>query len=315
VPAVSPMPSLPVFFKRTGFLAMLACLLWSSAFPCIKIGLHYTTPLQFAGMRFMLSGLMLLPFCGGLAVYLKTVAEHRRTVLLVAFFQTAFTSSMLYIGLGILPSAIGAIITGSQPLMIAVMAHFVVGSEKMTRRRLISIFLGLIGISIIGLKGGDIAAARSSELPGLLMLLLSNISSGIGNILVAKTRSPIPPLILNSSQLFLGGLITFLVSMPVEGLHLGSSSAAYILALLWLSSLSAIAFSIWFILLRRKGVAVADLNLWLLLIPVSGACLSWIFLAGESPTPHTVFGMLCIAMALLILNFRAGRPLTLSARR
>ena len=288
---------------------MLACLLWSSAFPCIKIGLHYTTPLQFAGVRFMLSGLMILPFCGGFPAYLKTIADHRRTVFTVALFQTAISSSMLYIGLGILPSAIGAIITGSQPVIIAVMAHFAFRSERMTVRRFISILLGFSGVAIIALKGGDVPSAHDSELFGLFLLLLSNISSGIGNIVVARTRAPIPPLILNSSQLFLGGLIMFLASIPIEGLHGGSFAAVYILSLLWLSALSAMAFSIWFILLQRKGVAVADLNLWLLLIPVSGACLSWIFIADESPALHSVLGMICVVMALLILNLGTGRSL------
>jgi len=309
------MVSMPVFFKSTGFLAMLACLLWSSAFPCIKIGLHYTTPLQFAGIRFMLSGLMILPFCGSFPIYLKNIADHRRTVLTVALFQTALTSSLLYIGLGILPSAIGAIITGSQPLIIAVMAHFVARSERMTARRFISILLGLSGVAIIALKSGKTDSASGFEFPGLIMLLFSNVSSGVGNIIVSRTSDPIPPLILNSSQLFLGGLITFLISIPFEGLHWGSFTAGYILPLLWLSTLSAMAFSIWFILLQRKGVAVADLNLWLLLIPVSGACLSWIFIAGESPELFTVLGMSCIVMALLILNLGTGRPLSPTVRR
>lgn len=38
--------------KSTTFLAILACLLWSTAFVGIKIGLEYTTPMQFAGTRF-----------------------------------------------------------------------------------------------------------------------------------------------------------------------------------------------------------------------------------------------------------------------
>ena len=41
--------------------AILACLLWSSASIGIKIGLPYTSTLQFAGIRFFISGLLVLP--------------------------------------------------------------------------------------------------------------------------------------------------------------------------------------------------------------------------------------------------------------
>lgn len=43
-------------------LAILAWLLWSTAFAGIKIGLTSSALLSFAGTRFMLSGLMLMPF-------------------------------------------------------------------------------------------------------------------------------------------------------------------------------------------------------------------------------------------------------------
>ncbi|MGP1363573.1 MAG: EamA family transporter, partial [Bacteroides sp.] len=39
--------------------ALLACILWSLAFVFIKIGLEYMPPLQFSGIRFLFSGLIL----------------------------------------------------------------------------------------------------------------------------------------------------------------------------------------------------------------------------------------------------------------
>lgn len=293
---------MPKFFSGTIFLAIVACLLWSSAFTGIKIGLQYTTPLQFAGLRFMLAGLLILPFCGDLSVYLKNVIDHHRTVALVSFFQTTLLYILFYPGLNMLPAAIAAIITGSQPLIIAVIAHFVARSERMTTRRMLSILLGLAGVVIISLNRGKITLSGGSQFLGLVLLLFSNVSSGIANIIVSRNRAPIPPLTLTSSQLFLGGLVLFLISLPVEGVPGGSYPAAYYVSLAWLTFLSAASFSIWFKLLKREGTIVADLNIWKFLIPVSGACLSWILIPGESPEFSSVIGMVFIACALLILN-------------
>ncbi len=293
---------MPKFFRGTIFLAIVACLLWSSAFAAIKIGLQYTPPLQFAGLRFMLAGLLILPFCGDLWLYLKNVIDHRKTVVLVSFFQTTLLYFLFYPGLNMLPAAIAAIITGSQPLIIAVIAHFVARSERMTIRRMLSIFLGLAGVVVISLNRGEVTLSGGSQFLGLLLLLISNVSAGVGDIIVSRHRAPIPPLTLTSSQLFLGGLVLFLVSIPIEGAPGGSYPAAYYGSLAWLTILSAAAFSIWFKLLKREGTLVADLNIWKFLIPVSGACLSWMLIPGESPEFSSVIGMLCIACALMILN-------------
>lgn len=289
-------------FCGTTFLAVVACLLWSSAFAGIKIGLQYTTPLQFAGIRFMLAGLMIFPFCGHPLHYFRDVIIHLKIVALVAFFQTLLLYALFYLGLNMTPAAIAAIIIGAQPLIIAVMAHFIAVSERMTPRRLFSIMLGLVGVVIIGLTRGEITLRGGSQFLGLILLMAANASSGLGNIIVARTKSPIPLLTLTSSQLFLGGFCLFLLSIPVEGLHGGIHPAAYYLSLLWLSFLSAAAFSIWFKLLKREGVTVSDLNIWKFLIPVSGACLSWLLIPKESPNIASVSGMVCIAVALLVLN-------------
>jgi len=190
------------FFRGTTFLAIVACLLWSSAFVGIKIGLQYTTPLQFAGIRFMLAGMLILPFCGNLLKYLKSVIENRRTVALVAFFQTALLYTLFYQGINMVPAAIAAIIVGSQPLIVAVIAHFVAVSERMTTRRFISIMLGLAGVVVIGLTRGEITLRGGSQFLGLILLLASNVSSGLGNIIVSRNRAPIPPLTLTSSSFF-----------------------------------------------------------------------------------------------------------------
>jgi drug/metabolite transporter (DMT)-like permease len=93
--------------------------------------------------------------------------------------------------------------------------------------------------------------------------------------------------------------------LPFEGLHFRVNAYPYYHSLAWLSAMSATAFSIWFILLRRPGIKVSVLNIWKFLIPVFGAMLSWIILPGEKPEVIAVTGMILIALSLIVLN--AGR--------
>lgn len=283
-------------------MAIIACLLWSSAFAGIKIGLQYTTPLNFAGIRFILAGLMVLLFCGNPVAAFRYLRNHVGLILLVAFFQTALLYSLFYHGLHLLPGAVAAVLVGTQPLIIAVVAHFVSRAERMTVRKAFSIGLGVIGVTIIALDRSALTVKGGMELLGMGLLLLSNISSAVGNLMVAKRTAAIPPLVLNGFQLFFGGVLLLILSLVTEESIAGTYPPQYYGALAWLSFLSAAAFSIWFNLLKREGVLVSDLNVWKFLIPLSGACLSWLLIGNESPNMATFFGMTAIALALLVLH-------------
>lgn len=284
-------------------LAIVACLLWSSAFAGIKIGLQYTTPLNFAGIRFLLAGLLVLPFCGNPLVFAGHLRGHVRLVLAVAFFQTTLLYTLFYLGVHLLPGAVAAIVIGTQPLMIATVAHCISRAERMTARKAISIGLGVLGVTIIALDRGKLSVTGGMELLGMGLLLLSNFSGAVSNLMVAKRTAAIPPLMLNCAQLIIGGALLLLLSWLVEARTPEVYPPQYYYALAWLSFLSAAALSIWFNLLKREGARVSELNIWKFLIPLSGACLSWLLIGGESPDPATLGGMFSIALALLVLNF------------
>ena len=290
-------------FSNTSFLAVIACLLWSSAFVGIKIGLQYTTPLQFAGIRFFFAGLLILPFCGPLNGFFRFVKKNTSIIFIVSFFQTSLLYALFYLGLNMLPGALAAIVVGSGPLFTALVAHFSVHDDKLGLTKLLSIFLGIIGVAIISLNRFECGLDNGSDLAGILLLVLANISSAVGNVIVMKHKFNVSPLLLNSAQLMIGGICLFVLSIPVEGFSIQINPSEYYLSLLWLSFLSAAAFSIWFFLLNRPGIKVSDLNLWKFIIPVCGAILSWIILPGENPDLISVIGMLIIALSLILLNF------------
>ena len=288
--------------KGTVFLAIIACLLWSSAFAVIKIGLRYTTPLQFAGIRFMISGLMVLPLVGSLASAIRYIRNNFQLILLIAFLQTFIQYALLYSGLNLIPGALGAIIIGSGPLFIALTAHFLMPDDRLTLPKLGIIFMGIIGIVLVSLSHASGKGTGNLILVGILLLFLTNINAGFTNVIIARDAKHIPPLVLSSSALIFGGLLLFLTSIPIEGFKLTNPPAEYYFSLGWLSFLSATALSIWFSLLQREGVKVSDLNIWKFIIPVSGAILSWILIPNESPDIVSVAGIAITALALILFN-------------
>jgi drug/metabolite transporter (DMT)-like permease len=298
------------FLSSTALLAVTACLLWSTAFVGVKIGLQFCGPLAFAGLRFMLSGILLVPFWWRRPPAFHAVRDHAGLILLVACFQTFTLYGLFYFGMTLVPGALAAMVIGASPLVSAVLAHYFMTGDRMTALKAASIVLGLTGVAILSISRLPWASpAGLTELAGIGILLLSNFSGALGNIIVARHRSDLSPVFLNSAQIFLGGLTLWVVSLPLEGPMAFQMPWAFWASLLWLAFLSAAAFSIWFILLRRPSVRVSELNLWKFLIPVCGAVLSWMLLPNEAPSFWTLSGMACIAAAIVLFNGPALRAL------
>jgi drug/metabolite transporter (DMT)-like permease len=103
-----------------------------------------------------------------------------------------------------------------------------------------------------------------------------------------------------------GGIGILLLSFIAEDHSFGIKPAAYYISLFYLGFLSAAAFSIWFVLLKRPGIKVSEINIWKFLIPVFGAILSWIILPDEKPALIPVIGMILITFSLILLNYNNG---------
>jgi drug/metabolite transporter (DMT)-like permease len=286
---------------NTALLAIISCLLWSTAFAGVKIGLQYATPLQFAGTRFFIAGLLVFPMAYRLNPgYFGILRRQMKLILLFAFLQTFLQYTMFYTGINIIPAAVAAIVIGSQPLFIALVANFFMPGDKMTLPKTMVILLGIAGVVLVSFGKDPQSVTGHVAVAGVLLMLAINVLSGFSNILVAREKGMVPPLVISSSAMILGGAALFLFSIPIEGIHFEPKPPVYYVSLAWLSILSAVAISIWITLLKRPEIVVSDLNLWKFMIPMFGALFSWIMLPAEHPQPVTMAGMFIITLALII---------------
>jgi drug/metabolite transporter (DMT)-like permease len=279
--------------------AIIACLLWATAYAGIKIGLQYDTPFHFAGVRFIISGLIILPFTVKPVVYIRMIREQWKVVAFVTILQIVVNYSLFYQGLNLVPGALGAVIYGSQPLIIAVVAAISHKGDKLTRKKIIMITFGISGVLLISAGRQVFRLGTEFELLGVAMILISNLATATSNIIISL-KSKINPFVLSSASLFTGGLILYLISVPVEQGPRLPMPMEYWMALIWLSLMAATAFSIWFKLLQRPGVKVSELNLWKFLTPVAGAGLSWLLVPNEHPEWLTILGMIIITTSLIM---------------
>lgn len=279
--------------------AIIACLLWASSFVFVKVGLRYAPPLMLAGMRFVLAGLLLLPFCGDLRKFVTAVISNLRYILVISFFTTIVHYALFFWGMTLVPGAQGAIIVGSAPLFSALLAHVLVPGDRLTVRKSLVIGLGMGGMILVALAAHPWQATGLRELSGMGILVLCEVSFVLGTITVLRSmRVAMPPIGVNCAQMSLGGVVILLLALGIEGVPHLKPQPALLGAIAAMAFISAISFSIWFHLLQ--SVKVSALNIWLFLIPVFGATLSWIFLPKESPDILSILGMLIIGGAIVL---------------
>jgi len=252
-------------------------------------------------VRFIISGLLILPFTVKPAIYIKMIKEHWRLVVMVTLLQTVVNYTLFYKGMNMVPGALGAVIVGSQPLVTTLVAAVIQKDDRLTKQKMFTIILGLAGVILISAGRQAFDFGTGIEILGVVLIFVANISTSLSNVLVSMKSKGMNPLVLSSASLFMGGGFIFLLSLPVEGIQHNQFPSEYWIALLWLSFMAAAAFSIWYKLLQRPGVKVSELNMWKFIIPVAGAILSWILVPGENPEWITVAGMFIITISLILL--------------
>lgn len=285
-------------------LALLATVLWGSAFPWAKITFEYISPILVSGLRFVVSGILLLPFMfsGGRFNDLKL---HWKFILLFGILQNLLQYSIFYCGLDYVPSSISAIIRGAVPLFVAVMSFFMLSSTSFGWRKIVALLVGFSGVVLICIGDKSIIIDNPNFYWGILLLFISNIFGAYSNITLVKCKDKPSPIALTFGANLAGGLLLCLLSLIIDPkcLHgMLTLPHRFWVAMTCLSIIPAIGFTSWHSLLSREGINVSELNVFKFIIPVVGVLLSWILLPNEQPSFKILVSIVIVVGAVIAVQ-------------
>lgn len=268
------------------FLAIVI-LIWGLGYPLMKFGLQFCPPLLFTGLRTVISGLVLL----SLAIQSGESLNFRQTwkaLLISTIFNVLLFFGASAFAVKFLPSGIASILLYAQPIMVGLLAHFLL-NEVLTLRKTVGLLFGFLGVAIISYKGitGDLS------LYGVSMGLLSALGWTIGTILV-KRSNPRSIYWFIALPFILGGTMLFCL-----GLTLGESTTSivwnlpFIGALLWGAIIGlAASWVIWFHLVRTGDASTLSANTFL--VPVVSVIGGTLFLDEQVPVSLFLGGALVV---------------------
>ena len=290
-------------------IAIFCTLLWGTAFPAIKIGYvlfsvvstDIPAKLLFAGLRFMIAGLIVLGIgalrhdSDGLTIRLRK--KDIAPIALLSLFQTFLQYFLLYIGIGGVSGTRSALYTSVAAFTSVLAAPIFLKSEKITVKALGGCILGIVGLSAL-LTDSD---AGGFTLTGDLLVILSNVSGAAGNIVSKKISHHRRPEQVSGWQLLMGGTALTVIGLLFGGRLNAQNYTAWFL-LLYLGAMAGIAFMLWTMLLRNNPVGrVAVFNF---LIPVFGTMWSGIFLFENIFTLQNILALLLVSAGIFIVNLK-----------
>lgn len=278
--------------------ALLCCALWGSAFPCIKIGYQLfeipsdatATQILFAGCRFTLAGI--------LAIIIGSVLNHKilipkqgslGKIAKLCMLQTVAQYLFFYIGLANTSGVKASIIEGVNVFISILVASLIFRQEKLTARKMLGCIIGFAGVILVNITGGiDMAFTFTGD----GFIVLSTIAYAFSSVMIKRYSQEENPVTLSGYQFVLGGLIMVVCGLLMGG-RLTVISGAGIAMLLYLAVISAVAYSMWGVLLKYNPVS--RVTVFGFMNPVFGVILSAFFLKESDSV-----GVVCILALILV---------------
>lgn len=292
-------------------LAMVCCILWGSAFPCVKLGYRLFgidssdtfTQIVFAGIRFMLAGILAL-IIGSIArrKWLVPAKWEAPRIMKLCFFQTVLQYFFFYLGLARTTGVKASIIEAANVFVAILISSFIFHMEQLTYKKLAGCIIGFAGVVLINLNSASAGMDLHMSLTGEGFVFFSTVAYAFSSVLTKKYAKESNPGLLASYQFMAGGLI-----MTVTGIAGGGRfqviSGRGIAMLLYLAFISAAAFSIWGMLLKYNPVS--KVAVYGFMNPMFGVILSALLLGEQSDaleTGRVVIALLLVTAGIVIVN-------------
>ena len=297
--------------KTVFALAALCCFLWGSATPAIKIGYQLfsidsadtSSIIVFAGTRFLLAGILVVLFQSLLRCrFLRPQPKALPAIFALSLTQTAVQYLFFYIGLAHTSGVRGTILSGLGGFLAILAASLLFRYEKLTVAKVLGCTAGFAGIVIMNLSGQNAGPLLDVTLLGEGFMVFSQISSALSSSLIKRYSARFDVVMLSGWQFALGGLLLIAAGLAGGGRIPAPSTPLAFVLLLYMALISAVAYTVWGILLQHNPVS--RVTIFNFMTPLFGVLLSAVFLGEwqQAFSPRTLIALVLVCLGIYVVN-------------
>ncbi len=299
--------------KLSSTLIAIGCaLLWGSAFPTLKVAFKefsveasISGRILVAGFRFFGASMILFLISAKIGVFKRRIGAGKYLELFfLGIFQTTLQYFFFYNGLANITGMKAAVLASSGTFFLVVIAHFVYHDDRLSWQKTLGLITGFVGIVLANWGKGF---TWSFAFNGEGFLLITGVVNAIGTIMAKRLSRDVHPFMVSGVQMLFGSLILLFVGFITLTPGITITPLGVVL-LIYSAFLSAIAFGLWYSLLKYHKAG--EISIFKFIIPIAGSTFSSIVLPSESFTLAILFALGFVSLGIYAVNSaaKAGWP-------
>jgi drug/metabolite transporter (DMT)-like permease len=280
----------------------LNCLIWSSTWMVIKVGLRGAPPMTAVAARFLVAAVLISVVVAAARLPVPRTRRFLAISLFLGAFHLALPYVLVYWGEQHISSGLTAVLYSTLPLMVAVLARIILG-DPLTPTKLAGIAAGVAGVWFIFSDAVHVTAG--SEVAGMVAVLTSVFFAALASVVIKKYSGGYHPIVSLMIPFVVGAVMVSSFAVPLEHsnpLHYDGVTWATILYLAVAGSF--VAFAVFFWLMKRIDVTVVSYQTFI--IPILAVFFGWLFL-DETISARVAVGAAFIVGGIVIATAGARR--------
>lgn len=276
--------------------------LWASSWIFIKIGLRNDLPpITFAGYRYILAWICLLPFIlfkeGQRSEFRRLSRTDWIRLSILGLVYYAITQGSQFLSLAYLPAAMVSLLLNLTPVLVGI-SSIIFLSERPTRFQWFGIGLATVGVGFFFLP----IEMPQTQLIGIIIALVG-VMANTGSSLLGREinrKGKISPLLVTFVSMGIGSILLLSIGTYTQGF--GSMSWLDWAIVTWLAVVNtAFAFTLWNHTLRTLSAVESSVINSLMMPQI--AILAYIFL-GEALTAKEIWGLILVGIGVLMVQLK-----------
>lgn len=190
-----------------------------------------------------------------------------------------------------------SIIEAVNVFVAIIVSGFIFHQENVTAKKMLGCLVGFAGVVLINMNGMNFHMSLSGE----GAIFLSTVAYAFSSVFLKRYSAKHNPVMLSGYQFIVGGIILSAAGFAMGG-RLSTVSTEGVLMLIYLALVSAVAYSLWGMLLKYNPIS--RVAVFGFMNPVFGVILSaWLLREGaQALGPISLVSLVLVCAGIYIVN-------------
>jgi len=287
--------------------------LWGSTYLAIRIVVEHIPPAMMGATRFLIGGAIMLAWCAVSGRNIKlTKLDFRRVAIIGVLLLVGGNVGVAWAEKTV-PSGLTALMVAVVPLWVAIIETFILKGERLLRRGVFGLLLGILGLVVLLWPKLTGASIDHGVLLGAGILMFASLSWATGSIFSRRWDLKVDPFAATGWEMLIAGVVSLALALALGDQHRvvwtprGIGAIAYLITA---GSLFGLTAYIWLL----NHVPTAKVATYAYVNPIVAVFLGWLIL-HEQVDAYILAGAIVIVGSVWLVNTskvhkpaEAGKP-------